>query len=333
MRFAPGLRCLSALAAAFGLALALPPGEAAAQHGEHHMAHGVRLTVDDDPAAGVLTVRLGPLDLPARSSHTEVGQPPERFLPIPFNGWLLAYHPRLTDGRGHTVPGRLLHHVGFWNTRRSDFLCPKKQEHIFGAGGEMNEWVAVPGVGYRVAEGDRIRIHTMVHNPTATDYPETYLEVKVHYRRAGAEGPPLRNVYPVWFDVQECGSSDYDLVPGTNVTTGKLTVPFAGRLLGVGGHLHDFGTGLVLENATRGEEIARLVAETDADGRLLSVPIVTFFERGGYPFQAGDVVRVTATYENPTGKRLPDGAMGIVVGYFLPDDDARMAALERAASH
>ncbi len=34
---------------------------------------------------------------------------------------------------------------------------------------------------------------------------------------------------------------------------------------------------------------------------------------------------MTASYDNPTGQRLPHGAMGIVVGYFLPDDDARMA--------
>lgn len=50
---------------------------------------------------------------------------------------------------------------------------------------------------------------------------------------------------------------------------------------------------------------------------------------GGYKFSAGDVLKTTATYDNPTGKFLRDGAMGIAVGYFVPNDDAKMAALRR----
>lgn len=59
------------------------------------------------------------------------------------------------------------------------------------------------------------------------------------------------------------------------------------------------------------------------------MPIVTFLAQGGYRLHAGEVVRVTAYYDNRTGRRLPDGAMGIVVGYFLPDDDALLAGLRR----
>lgn len=311
--------------------LALVPDILMAQHGEHRTAHGVRLEVEDDTAGNVLTLRLGPLDLPAGATHEHIAQPPALFLVVPFDGWLRAYHPRLTDGEGNTIPGRLLHHVAFWNTERSDFLCPNKEEHIFGSGGEMNDWMAVPGVGYRVGKSDSIRITTMFHNPTTASYPDAHLEVKVDYRRATAEtARPLRNVYPVWFDVQECGRSDYDLEPGGNVTTGEITVPFAGELLGVGGHLHDYGTGLRLENVTRDEEIAVLTPETDAKGRLVSMPIVSFFMQGGYSLQARDLVRVTAHYDNRSGKKLIDGAMGIIVGYFMPEDQARMEELRRS---
>jgi hypothetical protein len=59
------------------------------------------------------------------------------------------------------------------------------------------------------------------------------------------------------------------------------------------------------------------------------MPTVTFFDRGGYKFAAGDQLKVTATYDNATGKLLRDGAMGIVVGYFVPADDAPMARLRR----
>ncbi len=307
---------------------------AAVQHEHHAMAHhqaatGVTLQVKDDANAGVMTARLGPVNLPAHSDHHAIAQPREFFLMIPFDGWLMAYHPRLVSAAGEALPGRLVHHVAFWNTGRSDFLCPRKQEHIFGAGGEMNDWPALPGVGYRVSKGDRIRISTMFHNPTDRSLPETFLEVRMEYKRLTAGGSQLKSVYPTWFDVQQCGPSGYDLKPGQNVNTGELTVRYTGILLGVGGHLHDYGQRLDAENVTRRERVAVLDSKLDSEGRILSMPIVTFLDRGGYRLNRGDTVKVTATYNNPTGHMLQEGAMGIVVGYFLPDDDSQMAALKR----
>ncbi len=72
-----------------------------------------------------------------------------------------------------------------------------------------------------------------------------------------------------------------------------------------------------------------LDAKLDEKGQLLSIPVVTFFDRGGYKFTAGDQLKITATYDNTSGKPLPSGAMGIVVGYFVPADDSMMAALRR----
>lgn len=305
-----------------------------AQHERHGVTHdesatGAKLAVQDDPSARVLTVRIGPFHLPARSDHHAVPQAPVMFLTMPFDGWLIAYHPRLTGEASLAVPDRLLHHVAFWHTGRRDFLCPNKPEHIFGAGGEMHDWPAVPGYGYRVQRGDRIRIDTMFHNPTDTDYRNVSLEVKMEYRLADAGGTPLKNLYPAWFDVQQCRDSGYDLKPGKNIHTGELQLRYSGTLLGVSGHLHDYGQQLVLLNAARNEEIARLEPKLDGNGRLLSIPVVSFVDRGGYRLKEGEIVRVTAAYDNPTGKPLPEGAMGIVVGYFVPENDPAMAALRR----
>jgi hypothetical protein len=60
------------------------------------------------------------------------------------------------------------------------------------------------------------------------------------------------------------------------------------------------------------------------------MPTETFTNRGGYRIHAGDTLRVTAIYDNKSGRLLPEGAMGIVVGYFVPDDDATLAALRRS---
>jgi len=42
-------------------------------------------------------------------------------------------------------------------------------------------------------------------------------------------------------------------------------------------------------------------------------------------------LKITANYDNPTGKLLRAGAMGIVVGYFVPANDAALAPLRHAA--
>jgi hypothetical protein len=217
----------------------------------------------------------------------------------------------------------LLHHVAFWNTARSDFICPKNQEHIFGAGSEMNDWPALPGMGYRVHPSDRIRVSSMFYNPTDTSHPETYLEVRMEYRPTG--GTSLKSVYPAWFDVRECAvESEYDLKPGPNVSSGILKMEYAGILLGVGGHMHNYGRQLVFENLTRNENIATLNSQLDDQGRLQSIPVVYFMDRGGYHLGKGETVKVTATYQNDAGHDLPKGAMGMVVGYFVPDNDANM---------
>jgi hypothetical protein len=303
-----------------------------AQHDMEHMhmmprAANVKLEVTNDEAAHVLTLRLGPLNLPAHAGMN-IAQAPDLGVTVPLDGWFTGYRPSLVNESGSPQPPRLLHHVAVYNLSRSDFLCPSKPEHIFGAGGEMTEWPVTPGIGYRVQKGDKILVATMFHNPTATSYPKIYLQVKIVYQPLDAGGPALKNVYPAWIDVKECGNSGYDLNPGLNVTSGKFTLQFNGALVGLGGHLHDYGRELDVVNETR-HQADQLKAELDPQGRIIKIPVHMF--PGGFALAKGDVIKVTATYDNPTGKLLPEGAMGIAVGYFLPSDDEQMAALRRSA--
>lgn len=297
----------------------------------HALAKGVTLDAKVDSVARTVTLRVGPMNLPANTGHMKMPEPPDQTWQISFDGWLLAYHPRLVDASGNAVPGTVLHHTAFWNESRSDFLCPNKEEHIFGAGSEMTDWAEVPGYGYHVQKDDRIRIETMVYNPTATTYDKVYLEVQIPFIDAssGSAGKMIRNVYPAWMDVKSCGNSSYDLPAGKSEKSGTVAVKYDGVLLGVGGHLHDYGKQVVLEDISRKETVATLDAKVNEKGLLESVPVKLFLQQGGYKFSAGDVLKISATYDNPTGKLLREGAMGIAVGYFVPADDTKMAALRR----
>lgn len=296
---------------------------------QHRVSKTAKLTATDNPRAREMTIRVGPVALPAHADHSAVAQPPDFFFSVPFDGWLIAYHPRLVDAQGSSLPNKLLHHAAFWNTDRPDFLCTNKEEHIFGAGGEMNDWPALPGYGYRIRKGDRIRISAMFANPSAKSYPAVYLEVRMEYRVTGGEVHNLQDVYPAWFDVMRCGNSGYDLAPGMSMKKGQFRMRYAGKLLGVGGHLHDYGEWLVLRNVTSRETIAALAANDDVHAHVLSMPIDSFASRGGFPLSLGDVIEVTDAYNNSSGKVIPEGAMGIVVGYFLPDDPSALEALRR----
>ena len=296
----------------------------------HTIAKGVLLDQKIDSSAHEIVLRIGPMTLPAHTSHMKMPQPRALYWTIPFSGWLLAYNPAMLDAKGDTVPGTLLHHVAFWNENRSDFLCPNKPEHIFGAGGEMTNWAQIPGFGYRVEKGDRIRIDTMIYNPTDISYSGVYLQVKIPYLN-NATPAPVKDFYPAWMDVGSCGNSGYDLPAGPSSKTGEVTVKYDGVLLGVGGHMHDYAKEIVLEDTTRKETLATLEAKTDANGHLLWMPIVTFYATGGEKLSAGDELKITATYDNTTGKMLPDGAMGIVVGYFVPMNNDALASLRHAA--
>jgi len=302
------------------------------QGGMHHaVAKGVKLDPNFDMATHTVTLRIGPMTLPARTSHAKMPQPPDLVWEAPLDGWLLAYHPKLVDASGNAVPGTVLHHVAFWNENRADFLCPNKEEHIFGAGSELTDWAEIPGYGYRVQKGDKIRIETMMYNPTATPYDKAYLEVVIPFEQTSADAgaAPRKNVYPAWMDVGSCGDSSYDVPAGKSEKTGSVTVKYDGVLLGVGGHMHDYGKQIVLEDVSRKETVATLDATSDVQGHLESVPVKLFVREGGYKFAKGDVLKISARYENPTGRLLRDGAMGIAVGYFAAADDAKMAALRR----
>src|SRR5260370_7496625 len=78
------------------------------QGGMHHaVAKGVRLDAKVDAAAHTVTLRVGPMNLPAHTSHMKMPQPPDLVWEVPMDGLLLPYHPKLVarrNGDPRTAP-------------------------------------------------------------------------------------------------------------------------------------------------------------------------------------------------------------------------------------
>ena len=285
----------------------------------------MRLEVQDDPDTRILVVRLGPINIPQSGEHVTAG---DHFLRIPFDGWFSAFHARLVDASGAVLPERLLHHVVFLNMARRNPLCPDEEEYVFGAGPEMNDWPALPGLGYRITKGQSLRVRAMFRNVGDTPLANTYLELQINYQLLG-DKLPLRSFYPTWFSVTQCGRMLYDLKPGRNITAGEFVLAHGGTFVALSGHLHDHGGTLRFENMTKKEDIAVLRAKLDSEGRLVSITLVSFAETNGYRVRPGEVVRVTAVYDNPTGLVLSQSAMGLLVAIFVPDKDEEFEVATR----
>ncbi|MBI4546194.1 MAG: hypothetical protein HY703_13430, partial [Gemmatimonadetes bacterium] len=89
------------------------------------------------------------------------------------------------------------------------------------------------------------------------------------------------------------------------------------RILGMGGHLHDYGVALRLEDVTEKRVIWESTPILDKQGQVIGMPTRRFFWRLGIPIYADHVYRLTAIYENPTGRTIEKGAMGALGGIVM----------------
>src|SRR5882724_10068964 len=78
------------------------------QGGMHHaVAKGVTLDSKVDANAHSVTLRVGPMNLPANANNIKMPEPPVLIWESTFERWILAYHPRLVDSNGGAVTGNV----------------------------------------------------------------------------------------------------------------------------------------------------------------------------------------------------------------------------------
>ena len=119
------------------------------------------------------------------------------------------------------------------------------------------------------------------------------------------------------------------LLPGKSEKAYEFTLPVGGRLLGVGGHLHDYGVGVRLEDAETGKVLTRVEATRDSAGKVRKVSRELFAVRGdGLKLEANHRYRVVGVYDNPTGETLVKGAMAHMSGLFTPDDMSKWPKID-----
>ena len=290
----------------------------------------VRVSVDS--SRHEVTITTGPFDLPnmpPMDDHAmmDLGMSHDTRLQRfewPVNGWFRGFRVQLADRHGRTVPPHVMHHMIMVNFSRRQLLY-SAAERLMGTGTETGE-VSVPKtIGVPMTPGMNLGMYIAWHNDTGQDLEGVYLKLTMLWTPKNQNPQPV-NALPIYMDVNLTvgGTNTFDVPPGKSAKAYEFSLPVGGRLLGVGGHMHDYGTGVRLEDAETGKVLTQVKAERDRAGKLVKMSRKLFGVSGeGLRLKAKHRYRVVGEYANPTGELRVKGAMASMVGLFVPDDMKR----------
>ena len=249
------------------------------------------------------------------------------------DGYIVRMHARLVDAKGRrvTVSDVMLHHVVFrrrWRPRARRECSSPTGEAFYGSG-EENQALRLPaGHGYRIRARHRWRMTAMLMS-----HSRRLSNVYVQYRVAVETRARLTPVHAFWVRANGCGPKiSYPIYGGgppgsTNVRAFSWRVPYSGRIVAAGGHLHGAAKDMWLSQPRCGDR--RLLDNRPFYGMpdhlyYRAVPTLHepgpvdtsyFMSRTGIPVIRGETLRLTATYD---AERPHPRVMAITHVYLAP---------------
>lgn len=293
-----------------------------------HVLAAQQSTVRVADEGGELVILIGPIDVPLpvmgaepdthADHHGGMILPPVGEVVVPLDAWVYAFRYELVDAAGQPVPSAVLHHLNIIDGNQRDLFLPISYR-VAAMGSETGR-LGLPRAlfGHPLRAGQRLVASAMLHNPTDSAYRGVTVRFVMEYVKTGRPWP-LFPVYTFQMDVMfPAGDKDFDLPPGRTSRWWQGSPAVAGRILGVGGHLHQYAERLVLENVTTGDTIWQGRPILDDGGTLAGVTVGRLYRRLGVEVTPDQVYRATVIYENPTGDTIPKGGMGLIAGVFMP---------------
>lgn len=278
------------------------------------------------PAERQVEFVIGPVELETGMEHLRL---PIQMAEFPVDGWIHGFEIEMVDGAGGAIPTELLHHVNFIDPDKRELFSPISRRVM--AAGRETSTERLPGViGYPIQQGDRMLIAAMFANPLDRAYPDARLVVRFFYSSETDGFVQPRNVFPFYLDVMgPLGTKDFPVPPGRTVMSWEGRPAVEGRILGIGGHVHDYATRLALLDITEDEIIWEVEPERTADGQVTGVSSDRFLWTLGRKIHPDHVYRIEVEYLNPTGAPAPDGGMGAIGGVVWVGKDVRWPEFDR----
>lgn len=248
----------------------------------------------------------------------------------PADVWMRGFDLRLYDANHHRLDQpTTMHHFELLDFDRRQLVYPLV-ERVFGMGEETGSARVPKTVGLPLDRGMDMALYVMWNNHTNRPLDGVTFELTIRYSPRNLSPRPTI-VLPFKADVNiHPGYGDgFDLPPGGGSRSALFTVGTSGRLLAVGGHLHDYGKELRLEDPSTGRVLARVRAERRPDGTVIGVNHGLYGVLGRGPhLVAGHQYRLVAVYQGSPADSIR-GAMGVMGGIFAPDHYRRWPAIDR----
>lgn len=285
---------------------------------------GPQLTISRDETRRTLSIQYGPIDVPAGLAYAGEMVAVSVEAEIPVDGWLRSFEIELTDARGEPLRESLLHHAGLFAPDKRDLFAPAMERVV--AFGQETEAMRLPGqLGYRVRPGEVLLLLGALYNTSPTAYDSLYLRMDMVYADWRRD-VRYTDVLPLYLDVMPPGNRTYDIPPGRSSRSLEWSPAIDGTIVGLGGHLHQYGEAVLLEDVTMGDTL--WVGRATHDDAYQLVGMSRKVYAFGQPMRANHVYRITAIYNNPTDQVVP-GAMGKIGGVFQPDVGAVVPPADR----
>jgi hypothetical protein len=289
-----------------------------------------RTTITANPRRDQLTLELPAVDLPPGAVINQ----PASVGTFPVNGSIYALHAEVVDGDGRSLPLDLLHHMNVMDPGERELFLPIARR-ILASGRETGE-IRFPWLlfGAPIRAGEQILANAMLHNPTTVGYRDVRVRLVVSYvpeRRPW----PFFAVLPWQLDVAfPVGDKSFDLPPGRSERSYEGSPAVAGRLVVIGGHMHQYGQAIEFWDATTGTKLWHGEPAPAHAGEPSAVPVTTFYRLTGIglPITPSHRYQVRVIYDNPTGSTIAAGGMGVVGGLFMPDRNAVWPAADTSDS-
>jgi hypothetical protein len=265
----------------------------------------VRVSIDS--VMRHIEVVIGPVQMPAGATK----RVPVQLAAVPIDGYVRGFSWFVHDVTGRMLPSDLLHHVNLIDPDQSELFAPVARR-VVAAGRETPAQSLPRVIGYPISSGTRFLVVSMFSNTRDHDY-EAFLTVRINYVQKRAGFRPV-SVFPFSLDVAgPVGDKEFAVPPGRTVRYWDGSPRIEARILGLGGHLHDYARKLELIDLTSNETLWSVTPRI-SNGKLMGVPRSNPWRRGGIKLQPDHRYRVRVEYFNPTSKPAPDGGMGVVAG-------------------
>jgi hypothetical protein len=287
-----------------------------------------------DRRADALVIDLAPMELPARTPHHAIAQPPVATLEILETGSIYGFRVEVVDPAGKVLPDELIHHFNLIDPDHRELFLPISRR-LLAAGHETGS-IHLPWLlfGLPLERGKHVVASAMVENLTATAYHQARVRLVMNFTPGGRPWP-LFQASPWQMDVAfPVGDKSFALPAGHSSRSYEGSPAVPGKIIGLGGHMHDYGRLIEFVDVTTGQTIYRAAPVTDSGGHIESVPIALLYgwTRLGVHIVPDHRYRVTVAYDNPTGAPIPDGGMGVIGGLFVPDRGAQWPAADPSDS-